>query len=141
STQGFAAAWCSSAVILISSHFGFPLSTTHVCSGGVIGAGAGRKVAGVRWRLAGTMVLGWLVTLPAAAGLAGAAAFVMLAIGGIAGALIVALMLLAIAVGIFLASQRTRVTAGTVNDEVPAGQVLAALQRAQPVAAVQEDVA
>ncbi|MDR2988129.1 MAG: inorganic phosphate transporter, partial [Nocardiopsaceae bacterium] len=67
STQGFAAAWCSAAVILISSHFGFPLSTTHVSSGGVIGAGAGRKLAGVRWSLAGTMVVAWLLTLPAAA--------------------------------------------------------------------------
>ncbi|MBO0707966.1 MAG: inorganic phosphate transporter [Candidatus Dormibacteraeota bacterium] len=140
STQGFAAAWCSSVVILISSHFGFPLSTTHVCSGGVIGAGAGRKVGGVRWRLAGTMVAGWLVTLPASACLAGGAAFAMHAIGGLAGAGVVVLVLLAIALGIFLASQRTKTTAGNVNDEVPAGQFLA-LQRAQPADAIREEVA
>lgn len=141
STQGFAAAWCSSVVILISSHFGFPLSTTHVCSGGVVGAGAGREVAGVRWKLAGTMVVGWVVTLPAAACLAGGAALVMLAIGGFAGALLVVLVLLGIAFGIFVASQRTKVTAGNVNDDVPAGQVLAALQRAQPAETIHQDVA
>ncbi len=140
STQGFAAAWCSSAVILISSHFGFPLSTTHVCSGGVIGAGAGKKVRGVRWSLAGTMLAGWLITLPAAACLAGAAAFVAARVGGVVGAGIVTIALGLIALVIFLASLRNRVTAANVNDEVAAGQILA-LQSTQPPEDLPREVA
>ncbi|MBO0707252.1 MAG: inorganic phosphate transporter [Candidatus Dormibacteraeota bacterium] len=125
STQGFAAECCSSAVILISSHFGYPLSTTHVASGSVMGAGAGKKLAGVRWSLAGTMVGGWLLTLPAAACLAGAAAAVAIGVGGFAGAAIVTVVLAVVAAGIFLASERTKITAGNVNDEVPPDRVLA----------------
>ena len=125
STQGFTAAWCSSAVILISSHFGFPLSTTHVCAGGVVGAGVGRQRARVRWSLAGTMVGGWLLTLPAAALLSGAAAVVAVGLGGLAGAAVVVVALAVIALGIFLASQRNKVTAGNVNDDVPEGRILA----------------
>ena len=65
--QGFAAETSSTAVILISSQLGFPLSTTQVCSGAIFGAGAGRRLALVRWSLAGQMVLAWMLTLPAAA--------------------------------------------------------------------------
>jgi PiT family inorganic phosphate transporter len=140
STQGFAAAWCSSAVILISSHFGFPLSTTHVCSGGVIGAGAGRKVRGVRWSLAGTMLAGWLITLPASACMAGAAAYVAERIGGFVGAGVVTIALGLIALVIFLASLRNRVTAANVNDEVATGRILA-IPPGQNPEAVPEEVA
>jgi len=65
--QGFSAQGAGSAVILASSHFGFPLSTTHVISGGVMGAGAGKRLSAVRWGVAGNIVTAWLVTLPAAA--------------------------------------------------------------------------
>ena len=61
-------------MILISSHFGYPLSSTHVISGGVIGAGAARRLSAVRWGVAGTIALAWAVTLPSAA-LFGAAAY------------------------------------------------------------------
>lgn len=131
STQGFAAACCTSAVILISSHFGYPLSTTHVSSGSVMGAGSGKRLAGVRWSLAGTMVGGWLLTVPAAACLAGLAAFVAVGVGGFAGAAIVAFLLAVIAAGIFLASERTKITARNVNDDVPRGRVLT-VHRAGP---------
>ena len=60
SPQGFAAETASTAAILASSHLGFALSTTHVCSG------IGRRTE-VRWATAGKMVIAWLVTLPAAA--------------------------------------------------------------------------
>ncbi len=50
-TQGFVAETAAASVILVSSHFGFPLSTTHVCSGGILGSGIGRKGAEVRWAL------------------------------------------------------------------------------------------
>jgi len=65
--QGFSAQGAGAAVILASSHFGFPLSTTHVISGGVMGAGAGKRLSAVRWGVAGDMVVAWLLTLPAAA--------------------------------------------------------------------------
>ncbi|MBX5470589.1 MAG: inorganic phosphate transporter [Thermoleophilaceae bacterium] len=65
--QGFAAQGAGAAVILASSHFGYPLSTTHVISGGVMGAGAAKRISAVRWGVAGNMVAAWLLTLPAAA--------------------------------------------------------------------------
>ena len=51
--QGFSAQGAGAAVILASSHFGFPLSTTQVISGGVMGAGAGKRLSAVRWGVAG----------------------------------------------------------------------------------------
>ena len=48
--QGFSAQGAGAAVIMTSTHFGFPLSTTQVIAGGVMGAGAGKRVSAVRWR-------------------------------------------------------------------------------------------
>jgi inorganic phosphate transporter, PiT family len=70
--QGFCAQGAGAAVILASSHYGFPLSTTQVISGGVMGAGAGKKVSAVRWGVAGNIVVAWILTLPAAAAIGGA---------------------------------------------------------------------
>ena len=70
--QGFAAETTSAAAILASSHMGFGLSTTQVCSGSIIGSGVGKKLAEVRWGTARKMVYGWLLTLPAAALVGGA---------------------------------------------------------------------
>ena len=70
--QGFSAQGAGAAVILASSHYGFPLSTTQVISGGVMGAGAGKKLSAVRWGVAGNIVVAWLLTLPAAAAMGGA---------------------------------------------------------------------
>ena len=64
SAQGFSAQGAGAAVILASSHFGFPLSTTQVIAGGVMGAGAGKRVSAVRWGVAGDIVTAWLMTLP-----------------------------------------------------------------------------
>jgi PiT family inorganic phosphate transporter len=69
--QGFSAQGAGSAVILASTHFGFPLSTTHVINGGVMGAGAGKRLSAVRWGVAGNIVVAWLLTLPAAAAIGG----------------------------------------------------------------------
>src|SRR3954447_1634750 len=69
--QGFAAQGAGAAVILASSHFGYPLSTTHVISGGIMGAGAAKRVSAVRWGVAGNIVVAWVLTIPAA-GLIGA---------------------------------------------------------------------
>jgi PiT family inorganic phosphate transporter len=65
--QGFSAQGAGAAVILASSHYGFPLSTTQVITGGVMGSGAGKRVSAVRWGVAGNIVVAWLLTLPAAA--------------------------------------------------------------------------
>ena len=64
--QGFAAQTSAATVILASSHLGFSLSTTHSCSGAVMGAGLGRKGGVVRWSTATRMFVAWGLTLPAA---------------------------------------------------------------------------
>lgn len=69
--QGFAAQAGGATVILASSHYGFPLSTTHTISGAVIGSGAAKRISTVRWGLARTMLIAWLLTLPAAGCTAG----------------------------------------------------------------------
>ncbi len=69
--QGFSAQGAGAAVILASTHFGFPLSTTHVINGGVMGAGAGKRLSAVRWGVAGNIFVAWLLTLPAAAAIGG----------------------------------------------------------------------
>jgi inorganic phosphate transporter, PiT family len=74
SAQGFAAQGAGAFVILLSSHLGYPLSSTHVISGGVIGAGAGKRVSAVRWGVAGSIAVAWVITLPIA-GLFGAVAY------------------------------------------------------------------
>ena len=65
--QGFAAQGVGAAVILSASHVGFPLSTTHVISGAIMGAGAAKRFSAVRWGVAGNIVVAWVLTLPAAA--------------------------------------------------------------------------
>ncbi len=70
--QGFAAQGSGAAVILAATHVGFPLSTTHTISGGVMGAGAAKRVSAVRWGVAGNIVIAWVLTLPASAAIGGA---------------------------------------------------------------------
>jgi PiT family inorganic phosphate transporter len=62
--QGFSAEASGAAVILASSYHGFPLSTTQVVSGTVIGSGIGKRLASVRWGVAGRMVAAWMLTIP-----------------------------------------------------------------------------
>jgi inorganic phosphate transporter, PiT family len=69
--QGFAAQSAGATVILASSHFGYPLSTTHTISGAVMGAGAAKRLSAVRWGVAGNIVMAWLLTIPAAATIGG----------------------------------------------------------------------
>jgi PiT family inorganic phosphate transporter len=65
--QGFAAQGAGAAVILSASHVGFPLSTTHVMSGAIMGAGAAKRLSAVRWGVAGNIVVAWILTLPCSA--------------------------------------------------------------------------
>ncbi|MGH8918558.1 MAG: inorganic phosphate transporter, partial [Actinomycetes bacterium] len=115
----FAAETSSTAVILVSSQLGFPLSTTQVCSGAIFGSGAGRRLAEVRWGLAGQMVIAWLLTLPAAAVVGALAGRV--AGTGTTGTVVVAVAGLAIGGGIYALSRLQPVGAHNVN-EVPAGR-------------------
>jgi len=116
---GFAAETSSASVILVSSHLGFPLSTTQVCTGSIFGAGAGRRLASVQWSVAGRIAIAWLFTMPAAAAVGAVAAWV--ASTGTLGTIIVGLVLIGLAAGIYVLSRRRPVTADNVND-VPAPQ-------------------
>src|ERR671922_2322679 len=64
--QGFSAQASGGAVIYVASVLGYPLSTTHTISGAVMGAGATRRLSAVRWGIAGNIVGGWILTVPAA---------------------------------------------------------------------------
>jgi PiT family inorganic phosphate transporter len=102
SAQGFAAQGAGAAVILAASHYGYPLSTTHVISGGVMGAGAAKRLSAVRWGVAGNIAVAWVLTLPFA-GLMGAITYGVTHIfgSGAAGPLIVAIALVLIVAAVF----------------------------------------
>jgi PiT family inorganic phosphate transporter len=65
--HGFAAQIAAGTTLYAGTRLGFPISTTHVVSGSVMGAGATRRLSAVRWGVAGNIVFAWLLTLPAAA--------------------------------------------------------------------------
>jgi PiT family inorganic phosphate transporter len=65
--HGFAAQITAGTTLYAGTRLGFPISTTHVVSGSVMGAGATRRLSAVRWGVAGNIVVAWLLTLPAAA--------------------------------------------------------------------------
>ena len=91
--QGFTAQSAGAAVVLAASHVGFPLSTTHVMAGGIMGAGAGKRVSAVRWGVAGNIAIAWLLTLPAAAAVGAATYGVTSVFGdGLLGPAIVAVL-------------------------------------------------
>jgi inorganic phosphate transporter, PiT family len=71
---GFAAQASAGATIWAATHYGYPLSTTHVISGAVLGAGATQRLSAVRWGVAGNIVTAWIFTIPAA-GLVAAALY------------------------------------------------------------------
>lgn len=114
SPQGFSAETSSTAVLLASAHLGFALSTTQVVSGGILGAGLGRRLAHVRWNIAGRMALAWLFTLPVAALVGGMAG--KLATSGDAGVITVGVVAVVLVGVIVVRSRVAPVTAGNVND-------------------------
>jgi inorganic phosphate transporter, PiT family len=65
--SGFAAQAAAGTTLYIATRLGYPVSTTHVVSGSVMGAGATKRLTAVRWGVAGNIVLAWLLTIPAAA--------------------------------------------------------------------------
>jgi inorganic phosphate transporter, PiT family len=65
--SGFAAQAAAGATIYAATKYGYPLSTTHVISGAVLGAGSTQRLSAVRWGVAGNIVFAWILTIPAAA--------------------------------------------------------------------------
>jgi PiT family inorganic phosphate transporter len=68
--HGFAAETTAATIILGASHFGMPVSTTHVISSAIIGVGASDRFSAVRWGVAGNIVTAWVLTIPASAAVA-----------------------------------------------------------------------
>ncbi|MGI6535721.1 MAG: inorganic phosphate transporter [Eggerthellaceae bacterium] len=112
--QGFAAEAASATTILVSSHLGFALSTTQVCSGSIIGSGLGKAGQKVNWGVAGRMLIAWLITFPCA-GLLAAAACAVAKIG-MGGTIAVAVAAVVIALVIVRLSHRNPVNSANVND-------------------------
>ena len=115
-TQGFAAQMTSSVVILSASHFGMPLSTTHVATGSILGSGVGTKKRTVRWTLARDVAIAWVVTLPAAAICGALAFYVERLFGASLGVVVMSVALVAYCTVIFLLSRKNKITADNVND-------------------------
>ena len=67
---GFAAECAGSVTLFMATHFGIPVSTTHTITGAIIGVGTTRGTSAVRWGVAGSIVIAWLITIPASAGIA-----------------------------------------------------------------------
>jgi len=132
--QGVAAQGSAAAVILASSQLGFALSTTHVATGSILGSGLGKPGAEVRWGVAGRMVLAWLITLPMA-GVVGAATWYVghLVGGGVTGAVVMVVVLVALSTYMFGKSRREPINSTNVN-EVWNGTT-AVVEPSEPVAA------
>ena len=117
SPQGMAAESASAAVILLSSSFGYSLSTTHVATGSIIGTGLGKKGAEVRWNVAGRMATAWVFTLPAAALVGAGAEALAHSIGATTGVVVDLIILAAVAGFIYWRSRGSKVDHNNVNDE------------------------
>jgi len=65
--QGFSASFAGSIVLFTASLLGIPVSTTHTITGAVIGAGMARRASAVRWGVASSVVVAWVITIPASA--------------------------------------------------------------------------
>jgi PiT family inorganic phosphate transporter len=117
SPQGMAAESASAAIILLSSSFGYSLSTTHVATGSIIGTGLGKRGAEVRWNVAGRMATAWIFTLPSAALVGAGAEALAHGIGGTLGVVVDLILLAALAGFIYYRSRGSKVDPNNVNAE------------------------
>jgi PiT family inorganic phosphate transporter len=117
SPQGFAAESSSAAVILASSYYGYPLSTTQVVSGGVLGAGLGRPGSTVHWGVIGQMLSAWVLTMPGAGALGGVTWLIADLFGSHsnAGAIVICALAAAGAFGLWTLSRRNPVSAADLD--------------------------
>ncbi|CAL8972622.1 Low-affinity inorganic phosphate transporter 1 [Rhodoplanes serenus] len=74
--QGFCAETGGAITLFMATGLGIPVSTTHTITGAIVGVGAARRVSSVRWHIAGSIVIAWVVTMPAS-GLIGAAFYLL----------------------------------------------------------------
>jgi PiT family inorganic phosphate transporter len=78
---GFAAETAGAVSLFTATSLGVPVSTTHTITGAIIGVGSTRRLSAVRWGIAGRIVWAWILTIPASAGIAGVAWYVLAFIG------------------------------------------------------------
>jgi PiT family inorganic phosphate transporter len=114
--QGMAAESSSAAVILLSSHFGYSLSTTHVATGSILGSGVGKAGAEVRWNVAGRMATAWLLTLPMAGTVGALAYYAAHGVGGSAGVLVMFVLVAIGGAAFYWRSRKNVVSSKNVND-------------------------
>ena len=129
--QGFSAEASTASTILASSALGFALSTTQVASGSVIGSGLGRRGSTVRWRTVGRIMVGWLLTLPAAGGVGALAALIVVWLPAW-GILIDAILAVIIIAGLFWRSRLDAVTAANAMSEVAESGAAVKVKRNPP---------
>ncbi|MEO7260679.1 MAG: inorganic phosphate transporter [Jatrophihabitantaceae bacterium] len=126
--QGFTAQTAAVAVLLTATQGGLPLSTTHITSGAVLGTGLGRRGGTVRWGVAGSMVLAWVLTLPAAALIAAGIGLVVVG-GGSGQILSVSGAAVAVLLGFWLWSRRNPVGAENVNEAADSFSRISSIER------------
>ena len=68
--QGFCAETAGATMLFAATWLGIPVSTTHTITGSIIGVGAAKKVSAVRWGVAHSIVVAWIITMPASAAIA-----------------------------------------------------------------------
>ena len=115
--QGFAGDTSTASVILASSGLGFALSTTHVASGSIMGAGVGRKGAEVRWSVAGRMASAWAITFPAAAVVGGLMLVIGRALPGLLGPSVVMIIVIGVSLLIWVRSRKDPVDKHSVGKD------------------------
>ncbi|HJS42225.1 MAG TPA: inorganic phosphate transporter [Gemmatimonadales bacterium] len=79
---GFCAETAGATTLFMSSYLGVPVSTTHTITGAIAGVGVVHRVTAVRWLVAGRIVVAWVLTIPASAGIAGLTYFLLRALMG-----------------------------------------------------------
>ncbi|HEY0166675.1 MAG TPA: anion permease [Jatrophihabitans sp.] len=126
--QGFTAQTASVAVLLTATQGGLPLSTTHITSGSVLGTGLGRRGGSVRWGVAGSMIIAWMLTLPAAGLIAAGIALIVVG-GGSGQILLISVAAVAVLLGFWLWSRRNPVGAGNVNEAPDSFGRISAIER------------
>src|SRR5690606_35596242 len=80
--QGFCAETGGAITLFAATWLGIPVSTTHTITGAIIGVGAARRVSAVRWGVAKSIVVAWVVTLPATAAISALTYYVLALVTG-----------------------------------------------------------
>jgi PiT family inorganic phosphate transporter len=75
--HGFAAETSAAAILFTASHFGMPLSTTHVISTCIMGVGSAKRFSAVRWGIVGNILAAWVLTFPMAFGFAALSFYIL----------------------------------------------------------------